>query len=148
MRSNRPRDTGPEMAVRSALHREGLRFRKHLRPVAGLACTVDIVFPVARLAIFVDGCYWHACPEHGSYPRTNAAWWRAKLDGTRERDRRNARSLAMAGWYVMRVWEHEDVSAIVYKVQQCLYRIRISRSGGALPRDTVAKVLRPGSQQH
>jgi DNA mismatch endonuclease (patch repair protein) len=128
MQSNRPRDTALETAVRSALHRDGLRFRKHVRPVAGLACTVDVLFPTEMLAVFVDGCYWHACPEHASYPRTNRAWWGAKLEGTQERDRRNADALQRAGWHVLRVWEHEDVAIIVRKVRNSLDGLRRARS--------------------
>jgi DNA mismatch endonuclease (patch repair protein) len=128
MQSNRPRDTALEVSVRSALHREGLRFRKHVRPVLGLACTVDVVFPREKLALFIDGCYWHACPEHASYPRTNAEWWRAKLEGTRERDRRNAAALSEAGWHVLRVWEHEDVATVGAKVRATLKGLRIIRA--------------------
>jgi DNA mismatch endonuclease, patch repair protein len=124
MQSNGPRDTAPEIALRSALHRRGLRFRKHVRPVQGLACTVDVLFPTERLAVFVDGCYWHSCPEHVSYPRTNGEWWRAKLDATRERDWRNTKALTDAGWRVLRLWEHEDVETAADRVGEALKEIR------------------------
>ncbi len=124
MQSNRSRDTTPEMALRSALHRRGLRFRKHVRPIPGLACTVDVLFPTERLAVFIDGCYWHSCPEHASFPITNGAWWRAKLAATRERDQRNTQTLKNAGWTVLRIWEHEDVEVAAVHVTEVLQRIR------------------------
>jgi DNA mismatch endonuclease (patch repair protein) len=117
MQSNRPSDTLPEVRVRSALHREGLRFRKNVRPVPALRCTADVVFPRARVAVFIDGCFWHSCPIHRSMPRTNGEWWRAKLDATKERDRANTRELENAGWSVLRVWEHDEVPAVVALVK-------------------------------
>lgn len=124
MQSNRSRDTAPEVGLRSTLHARGLRFRKHLRVVPGLACTVDVVFPTERLAVFIDGCYWHSCPEHASYPITNGDWWRAKLAATRERDERNTQVLTAAGWTVLRIWEHEDVDAAADRVSTALAQIR------------------------
>jgi len=125
MQSNRSRDTAPEIAVRSALHRRGLRFRKHVRPVPGLACTVDVVFPTERLALFIDGCYWHSCPEHATAPITNSEWWHAKLTATRERDERNTKALTEAGWQVVRVWEHEDPSFVADKIAQTVEGLRL-----------------------
>lgn len=127
MQSNRSRDTAPELALRSALHRRGLRFRKHVRPVVGLRCTVDVLFPTERLAVFVDGCYWHSCPEHGSYPITNGEWWRAKLTATRERDEHNTQILTSAGWTVLRVWEHEDADLAAARVSGVLEMLRAER---------------------
>lgn len=124
MQSNRSRDTAPEVAVRSMLHRRGLRFRKHVRPIPGLPCTVDVVFPKERLALFIDGCYWHSCPEHATSPITNGEWWHAKLAATRERDQRNTEALTEAGWHVMRVWEHEDVERVVASVRETLETLR------------------------
>ena len=101
-------DTPGEMAVRSALHRRGLRFRVHRR-IEGVPRTrPDIVFVSARVAVFVDGCFWHQCPEHRTSPRANAKWWREKLDRNVARDRATDEALADAGWGVIRVWEHED----------------------------------------
>jgi DNA mismatch endonuclease (patch repair protein) len=128
MQSNRPCDTTPEIALRSALHRRGLRFRKHVRPVPGLACTADVLFPTERLALFVDGCYWHSCPEHGCYPQTNGEWWRAKLDATRKRDLQNTQALTEAGWHVVRLWEHEDVEEAADQVTEMLQRLRPRKS--------------------
>ncbi len=102
-----------------------MRFRKHVRPVTGLSCTADVVFPRQRLAVFIDGCYWHACPEHASYPRTNGEWWRAKLEGNRERDQRNSEALEEAGWHVLRVWEHQDTATIVSRVRDTLEGLRL-----------------------
>lgn len=109
MRGNRRRDTRPERALRSALHARGLRFRKDL-PIraGGRLVRPDIIFTRAKLTIFVDGCYWHACPEHGTEPRRNSAYWSRKLKGNVDRDRAVNTALCSAGWLVMRVWEHED----------------------------------------
>lgn len=107
MRANRRRDTRPELALRSELHRRGLRFRVDFAPVQGLRCRPDVVFTRARVAVFVDGCFWHSCPVHGTRPTANGAWWAAKLDGNRARDRWNDAALAAEGWHVIRIWEHE-----------------------------------------
>ena len=109
MIGNRGTGTAPEVRLRSALHARGLRFRKHARPLPELRCRADIVFPRHRVAVFVDGCFWHACPEHGRLPRTHSSYWAQKLARNLERDRRNDRVLSEAGWLVLRVWEHEEV---------------------------------------
>jgi len=124
MQSNRGRDTALELRVRSALHRAGLRYRVHVRPVPGLRCTADVLFPRDRVAIFIDGCFWHSCPEHATRPMTNEAWWNRKLTATRERDQRNTEVLLEAGWHVLRVWEHEDVADVVRDVELLLARAR------------------------
>jgi DNA mismatch endonuclease, patch repair protein len=109
MRANRRVNTGPERRLRSALHAMGVRFFKDRRVVAGEVSTqVDIVLPRSRLAIFVDGCFWHRCPEHSTYPKANATFWRDKLDRNVERDAQVNDALRSAGWCVLRVWEHED----------------------------------------
>lgn len=113
MRATRRRNTPAEVALRSDLHHRGLRFRVH-RAVYGLPrVRPDIVFVSARLVVFVDGCFWHRCPQHGTDPEANAMWWKAKLDGNVVRDRRTDARLRELGWYVIRVWEHEspDVAA-------------------------------------
>ena len=102
------RDTRPELALRSELHRRGLRYRLDERPVASLRTRADIVFRLAQVAVFVDGCFWHACPAHGTTPKANADWWQEKLASNVARDRRTNRALADAGWAVVRVWSHED----------------------------------------
>jgi DNA mismatch endonuclease, patch repair protein len=116
MKANRQTNTSPELALRSALHRAGFRFRTHLRPVRSIRCTADVVFPRQRVAVFVDGCYWHGCPEHGTWPSTNSAYWTAKIRGNMERDRRNDALLADAGWLVIRLWEHETTAKGVERV--------------------------------
>lgn len=99
----------PERALRSELHRRGLRFRVDL-PVAveGRSPRPDIVFTRQRLAIFVDGCFWHGCPEHAQRPKTNATYWGPKIARNIERDAEQAERLRAAGWTVLRIWEHED----------------------------------------
>lgn len=108
MQRNTSIDTKPEAAVRSELHRRGLRYRKHCRPVLAIRCRADLVFAKARVAVFVDGCFWHRCPIHGTSPRSNSDYWAAKLDRNVARDRENDAALRRAGWRVIRVWEHED----------------------------------------
>jgi DNA mismatch endonuclease, patch repair protein len=90
------------------MHRLGLRYRVHARPLKGLRREADILFLSARVAVFVDSCFWHSCPQHRTWPVANAAWWRAKLEANRRRDRNTDERLAAAGWAVIRVWEHED----------------------------------------
>jgi DNA mismatch endonuclease (patch repair protein) len=108
MRANRRRDTKPERALRSALHRRGLRFRKDL-PIraGGRLVRPDVVFTRQRVAVFLDGCYWHSCPIHGTSPTRNSSYWDAKLRGNVERDHLVNQALSEAGWEVIRVWEHE-----------------------------------------
>jgi DNA mismatch endonuclease (patch repair protein) len=116
MSRQRSRDTDPERALRSLLHRMGLRFRVHRRPVPGLRREADLVFAGARVAVFVDGCFWHCCPEHATSPRANGAWWAAKLAANVARDRDTDRRLAEAGWRVVRVWEHEEPARAAARV--------------------------------
>lgn len=117
MRGNRKVDTKPEVRLRSELHRRGLRFRKNLAIHAdGIRVRPDIVFPTQRLAVFVDGCFWHGCPDHGTRPRANQAYWAMKLARNQERDQRVSRVLAEAHWLVLRIWEHTstpDAAALV-----------------------------------
>jgi DNA mismatch endonuclease (patch repair protein) len=108
MQANRRRDTRPEMAVRRAVHAMGLRYRVDARPLRGLNRRADLVFSSARVAVFVDGCYWHGCAEHGTTARTNPMYWQTKIAGNVQRDRETDDLLAMSGWVTVRVWEHED----------------------------------------
>lgn len=107
MSTTRQRDTRPELAIRSAIHRMGMRFRVDYR-FEGTRWKGDIVFPAERVAVFVDGCFWHRCPEHGTVPKQNTEWWTAKLVANSERDRSTDHSLEDAGWRVLRFWEHDD----------------------------------------
>ena len=109
------RDTPGELALRSAAHRLGLRFRVDWR-LPGLRRRADLAFVRARVAVFVDGCFWHGCPEHGTWPKTNAEWWRTKIEGNRRRDAETDRALRAAGWTVVRVWAHQDPVAVSRQV--------------------------------
>lgn len=108
MKGNRRTDTRPEVALRSELHRRGLRFRKDyfLKIEGARGVRADIVFPKRRLVVFVDGCFWHCCPEHGHAPRRNVDYWGPKLARNRKRDLLVTKSLMREGWTVMRIWEH------------------------------------------
>ncbi|MDO5285294.1 MAG: very short patch repair endonuclease [Actinomycetia bacterium] len=102
--------TSPEMALRKELHRRGWRFRVQYR-VDGLPRrSVDIAFPRIRVAVFVDGCFWHGCPEHGTRPQTNSDWWRWKLQKVSDRDADTTQRLEELGWTVVRIWEHVDAA--------------------------------------
>ena len=122
MRANRGRDTRPELALRSAVHALGLRYRVNLRPVPGLRRTADLVFTRAKVAVFLDGCFWHGCPEHLRPARINERFWSAKIVGNKERDRDTDRRLIEAGWTVLRVWEHEDPKAAACRVAEVVWR--------------------------
>jgi DNA mismatch endonuclease, patch repair protein len=106
MRRQRTRDTPAELSLRSELHRRGVRFRVHRRLLSGVRREVDIVIPKARIAVLVDGCFWHGCPIHGAIPKNNSDAWRRKLADNRARDIDTDDRLARAGWTVVRVWEH------------------------------------------
>ena len=112
------RDTLPELAIRSELHRRGLRFRVDRAPLPGLRSRADIVFGPARVAVYVDGCFWHSCPEHGTRPKANAEWWEQKLKRNQERDAETGRALREQGWEVVRVWEHENPVEAADRVEE------------------------------
>ncbi|MDP7727622.1 very short patch repair endonuclease [Mycobacterium sp. TY813] len=116
MRANRGRDTRPEMALRRALHAAGFRYRVNARPIPGSRMTVDVVFPKARVAVEVRGCYWHGCAEHHRPSRQNAEFWSTKIAGNVERDERKRAALEADGWAVVIVWEHDDVAEAVERV--------------------------------
>jgi DNA mismatch endonuclease (patch repair protein) len=117
MRANRRTDTKPELALRRALHKLGYRYRKDYRlDLEVRRVRPDIAFTARRVAVFVDGCFWHACPEHGSKPKNNDWYWTPKLARNVERDRAADEALRAAGWQVVRVWEHESLEAAVAAV--------------------------------
>lgn len=121
MRRNPRRDTRPEIQLRSELHRRGLRFRKDLPVrVPGRVVRPDVVFTRARIAVFVDGCFWHACPLHGNQPRANTDYWRPKLARNVARDRAVDAALDAAGWRVLRGWEHEPAAEVADRVEAML----------------------------
>ncbi len=131
MSRQRSRDTGVEVALRKALHARGLRYRVHRRPLAGMRREADVVFGPARVAVFVDGCFWHGCPEHATWPKRNAGFWRAKIEANAARDRDTDDRLNAAGWAVVRVWEHEDPGAAAARVHAAVSGRRAGRGGGA-----------------
>lgn len=118
----RQRDTAPERAIRSVLHRRGLRYRVQVKPVAGSPRRADIVFPSQKVAIFVDGCFWHGCPQHATWPKANAEFWRNKILANKRRDTLTNETLERNGWKVMRVWEHEDCEMAASKIAAAIER--------------------------
>lgn len=124
MRANRGRDTGPELAVRRALHARGLRYRVDHPLPFDRRRRADIAFTGAKVAVYIDGCFWHGCPEHGTTPRTNTAFWRAKIDRNRARDRDTTERLEATGWIVLRFWEHTPTPAVVEAVVGAVARLR------------------------
>ncbi len=123
MRRNRRRDSRAELLVRAELHRRGFRYRVDHR-VQTATCVVrpDVVLTRARVAVFIDGCFWHRCPRHGVTPRANAEYWRAKLDRNVTRDRTVDRALQADGWNVVRAWEHEDPLLVADRVERAIKR--------------------------
>jgi DNA mismatch endonuclease (patch repair protein) len=109
------RDTKPELALRRAVWRLGLRYRVDIAPIPGRR-RADLVFTRAKVAVYVDGCFWHSCPTHATIPKANREWWIEKLDTNVRRDRDTDRRLAEAGWTVIRVWEHEVVDAAAERI--------------------------------
>ncbi len=120
MQEQLARDTQPELALRRLLHASGLRYRVDRAPLPGLRRRADLVFGPARVAVFVDGCFWHGCPQHGTSPRLNSAYWSAKLQRNRARDLDTDAQLTRAGWLVVRGWEHEKPSEFSARVQAAL----------------------------
>lgn len=116
MTANKGRDTKPELLLRSILHRKGLRYRVNARPLPELPRTADLVFSKAHVAVFVDGCYWHGCPEHYRPARKRSRFWQDKIQGNQARDADTNRRLREQGWTVVRVWEHEDPDVAAEKV--------------------------------
>jgi DNA mismatch endonuclease (patch repair protein) len=118
----RTRHTAAEMAIRSELHARGLRYRVNYRlPEAG-RCRPDIAFTRRRVAVFIDGCFWHRCPEHATFPKSNAEWWAKKLERNVQRDNAINQALREAGWKVIRVWEHESAEDAVDLIVDALNR--------------------------
>jgi DNA mismatch endonuclease (patch repair protein) len=126
MQGNRGRDTGPEMSLRRLLHARGLRYRVDVRPVKGLRRKADIVFPRQRVCVFVDGCFWHGCIDHGTRPATNRDYWTDKIEGNARRDRETDERLAAEGWTVVRFWEHDDAASAAEAVEAVVRAARAS----------------------
>jgi DNA mismatch endonuclease (patch repair protein) len=119
------RETGPELAIRRELHRRGLRYFIHRRPIPSLRRSADILFPRVHVAVFVDGCFWHGCPEHGNTPSTNSWYWPQKIAANRRRDLDTDERLIEAGWLPMRIWEHDDVDHAVSLIAETVARRRL-----------------------
>jgi len=110
------RDTAPEVAIRRLLHAQGLRYRVAYPVPGNRRRSIDIAFTRRKVAVFVDGCFWHGCPEHGTQPRANASWWTTKLAANQTRDSDSTARLEAQGWLVLRVWEHEDPSEAARRI--------------------------------
>jgi len=138
MRANRSRDTGPELRLRHVLHSAGLRYRVNytIRTDGKRPITVDVAFTRVHLAVFVDGCFWHSCPEHGTTPAANATYWSPKLARNVERDREASATLELAGWTVARFWEHDEPTRAARRIVDlighlsCDVRVGISTQSG------------------
>lgn len=126
MRRTPSRDTRPEIRLRSALHRLGLRFRVDARPLLGVRRRADVVFRSVRVAVFLDGCFWHGCDVHCVWPKANAKWWREKIERNRRRDVDTDRRLTEAGWTSIRVWEHDPVDVAASRIEKLVRRRKAS----------------------
>jgi DNA mismatch endonuclease (patch repair protein) len=131
MSKQRQRDTQPEILLRRELHSRGLRFRISRRPVPAFRSEADIVFGPARISVYVDGCFWHGCPQHATWPVANAEWWRSKIELNRARDRKTDEVLKGAGWTVLRVWEHEDPVRAADRVEAAVRARRAQTQRGS-----------------
>jgi len=118
------RDTGPEVAVRKLLHAAGERYRVCWKVPGCPRRTIDIAFTRAKVAVFIDGCFWHGCPEHGQTPASNSFWWVRKIQTNRERDDDTTRRLHERGWRVLRIWEHEAPISAVARIRAELAAVR------------------------
>jgi DNA mismatch endonuclease (patch repair protein) len=125
MQSNTGRDTGPELRLRRAVHARGLRFFVNRRPIRAVRRTADLVFPRLKVAVFLDGCFWHGCPEHHTVSKTNAEYWATKAADNRRRDLDTNERLAEAGWTVVRIWEHEPAGEGAARVADVVERAGI-----------------------
>ena len=130
MQANRRSDTGPELRYRRQLHALGIRFRVGVKVEPALRRTADVAIKSLRLAIFIDGCFWHGCPEHWSCPQTNEEFWSSKIAKNIRRDRETDQILRDKGWTVMRFWEHEEAGGAAQKTREW---IRATRSKGKVP---------------
>ncbi|WP_269859386.1 very short patch repair endonuclease [Streptomyces sp. RPT161] len=120
MLGNRNRDTSPELALRSLVHASGLRYRVAAKPLPGMRRTADLVFRRVRVAVFVDGCFWHGCPQHFVPPKTNPDYWRQKIGRNMQRDKDTDIRLAEAGWLVLRFWEHQPAEECAEAVKDAV----------------------------
>ena len=126
MKTQATRDTGPEVALRKLLFAAGLRYRINFRVPQAPRRTIDVAFPKWKVAVFVDGCFWHGCPEHCVPPKNNALWWAKKLDANRNRDAGTNALLRAQGWRVLRLWEHLEPNEMADRVATALQENRLS----------------------
>lgn len=134
MIANRRRDTKPELEVRRRLHAAGLRYRVDHRLQPPLKARPDVVFTKSRIAVFIDGCFWHSCPLHASAPKRNSSYWGPKLERNRQRDRATDSALREAGWQVLRFWEHEDPQGVA---EEIIRVVREEKNGTMPPQSTM-----------
>ena len=140
MLGNRNRDTRPELAIRRLVHASGLRYRVAAKPLQDMRRTADMVFRPAKVAVFIDGCFWHGCPEHFRPPKTNPEYWREKIDRNKTRDLETDERLSAAGWLVMRFWEHEHAEACAAAIGEA---VAARRSDTGRPRRGGSSTTRP-----
>ncbi|MFD5180093.1 very short patch repair endonuclease [Nocardia sp. NPDC058379] len=138
MRGNKSRNTKPELTLRKYLWARGLRYRVDARPLPQLRRRADVVFVGARVAVFVDGCFWHGCPDHHRPSRKNAEFWEGKIADNRERDADTDVRLVEAGWTVLRIWEHEDPAAAAIRVEDAVLQHRHNPSANTVVRTTTS----------
>ncbi|MGQ4351715.1 very short patch repair endonuclease [Streptomyces drozdowiczii] len=124
------RDTAPEVAVRKLLHASGYRYRLNERVPHMSRRTIDIAFTRAKVAVFLDGCFWHGCPEHATQPKSNAEWWRQKLERNMARDAETTAHLVAEGWTVLRFWEHQAPVQVADTVAEVVDREKSARRTG------------------
>ncbi len=124
------RDTAPEVAVRKLLHASGYRYRLNERVPHMSRRTIDIAFTRSKVAVFLDGCFWHGCPDHATQPKANAEWWRQKLDKNMARDAETTAHLVAEGWTVLRFWEHQPPIEVAKVVEEAVDRERAARRNG------------------
>ena len=134
MRAVRRQGTKAEMALRAALTSLGLRFEHNQRPSSSLRREADILFPHERIAIFVDGCFWHGCPIHGTRAKANAEFWQRKIERNKARDEETNEILSEEGWLVIRVWEHVDALTAAHHIAAHVNERSHGRHGGGVIR--------------
>ena len=134
------RDTTPELAVRRLLHASGYRYRLHTHVPGIPRRTIDIAFGNLKIAIFLDGCFWHGCPQHATAPKANAEWWHTKLNRNMTRDRETTKHLTDAGWTVLRFWEHESAEDVTRRIA-----VTVASRRSALGVTARSADARPGS---
>ncbi len=129
MQGNRGRDTKAELAVRRLVHARGLRYRVNARPEHDLRRTADLLFTRVRVAVFIDGCYWHGCPQHFSMPATNPEYWEGKIGRNGQRDIETTALLEERGWTVLRFWEHETPATVADSITEAVQSRRRELTG-------------------